>query len=182
MEDEYQLIKNAKCGDSGSFGLLYDRYTAQIYRFILLKVSHKEIAEDLTHEVFLSAWQNIDNYHFQGHPFSTWLYQIARNRVIDHYRTQKINFSLETVQEDFFQVDQSFDRLLDQQISLNQIKTALKQLTEEQQNIVILRFVEDLSPSEISQILHKSEGAVRLMQHRAIQKLKEIIEKNGATA
>ena len=86
---EEDLINKAKNRDSEAFGLLYDQYLPAIYRFILLKTSHKVTAEDLTHQVFLNAWQNIENYQSRGFPFSSWLYRIANNAVIDYYRTDK---------------------------------------------------------------------------------------------
>jgi len=99
LDGEYKVIKGAQKGNSESFGILYDHYSHQIYRFILMRVSHKQEAEDLTHEVFLNAWQNIDNYDYRGLPFSSWLYRIARNRVIDHYRTKKEVVSIDNVDE-----------------------------------------------------------------------------------
>ena len=87
LEDEYKIIKRAQRGDQEHFGRLYDHYTPQIYRFVFFKVGHQQEAEDLTHEIFLNAWKNIDNFTYRGHPFSSWLYQIARNRIIDYYRS-----------------------------------------------------------------------------------------------
>jgi len=176
LEGEYQIIRRAKKGGSEDFGLLYDHYVPQIYRFVLLKVSHKHEAEDLTHEIFLSAWKNIDSYKYRGLPFSSWLYQIARNRVIDYYRTKKEQLSIENVNENEFRIVDNTEQNLDQQVALNKIRQALPQLKEDQQQIIILRFIEDLSPAEISEIMDKSEGAIRLIQHRAIKKLKEIFE------
>lgn len=89
MKEEERLIKEAQSGKAEAFGKLYDDHISRIYRFILLKVSRKTDAEDITHQVFLSAWQNIRSYKIQGNPFSSWLYKIAHNAVIDFYRTQK---------------------------------------------------------------------------------------------
>ena len=101
LEEEKSLIKKARAGNTKAFGNLYDHYLPQIYRFILLKVRRKSEAEDLAHEVFLSAWKNIGNYADQGFPFSSWLYQIAKNAVIDFYRTSKNNLPVEMVDESF---------------------------------------------------------------------------------
>ena len=92
--EEEQLIRSAVGGDSSAFGSLYDRYQPAIYRFIVVKVGSREEAEDITHHVFLSAWQKVRTYKHRGHPFSSWLYQIARNMVIDHYRSKKNDVSL----------------------------------------------------------------------------------------
>ncbi len=175
MLEEDKHIRRAQKGEAESFGILYDHYSVPIYRFIFLKVNNKSLAQDLLHEVFLSAWQNINNYSYKGFPFSSWLYQIARNKVIDNYRTKK----------DFVTIDNEEDRLItltsekviDQNLSMEKVKEALSQLSEEHSNVIILRFINDLSPAEIALALNKSEGAVRLMQHRAIANLKKILNK-----
>ena len=98
LEGEENLIKGASRGNTNDFDTLYSHYVAPIYRFIYMKVTHRQEAEDLTHEVFLSAWQNITRYKSRGFPFSSWLYQIARNRVIDHYRLRKPNVGLDSIE------------------------------------------------------------------------------------
>ena len=96
IDGEEKLIQDAvKEGDSSAFGKLYDHYQPMIYRFVLIKVGRREEAEDITHQVFLQAWQNIRTYRHRGHPFGSWLYRIARNQVIDHYRSRKDDVPLE---------------------------------------------------------------------------------------
>ncbi|PIT92900.1 MAG: RNA polymerase subunit sigma-70 [Candidatus Harrisonbacteria bacterium CG10_big_fil_rev_8_21_14_0_10_38_8] len=180
LEAEKDLIKKAQRGDSDAFGLLYDQYVTQIYRFIYLKVSHKEQAEDLSHEVFLKAWKNLPNFKIQKFPFSSWLYRIARNSVIDYYRTKKDNTSLESffsVIEERFQIDDT-EKLTDHAIFFKKFKEVLSSLTKDQQEVINLRFIEDLTPAEIATIINKKEGTVRILQHRAVKKLKELLEDN----
>ena len=109
LEGEKNLINRAKSGEAKAFGLLYDHYIPQIYRFIYLKVTNREEAEDLTHQVFMKAWQNINNYEERGFQFSSWLYQISRNQVIDFYRQKKQYLDLEAVDPELL-VDQSKDQ------------------------------------------------------------------------
>ncbi len=97
IDGEEQLVEQAVGGNSSAFGSLYDHYHPAIYRFIAIKVSSREEAEDITHHVFLSAWTKIRTYKHRGHPFSSWLYQIARNLVIDHYRSKKNDISLDKI-------------------------------------------------------------------------------------
>jgi RNA polymerase sigma-70 factor (ECF subfamily) len=183
LEAEQELIEKAQNGDSASFGRLYDHYIKQIYRFIAVKVGTRQEAEDLAHEVFMSAWQKLPNFKSQGFPFSSWLYKIARNRVIDHYRTKKPNVSIDedvTLSESLFITDDTAGEELDLNLSLSRIKEAMLELTPEQREVVTMRFVEDLSPQEIAQVLDKREGTVRIIQHRAITKLKKILWKNNS--
>jgi len=100
MKDEKKLVKKARKGQAEAFGLLYNRHLPAIYRFIFLKVNHQQDAEDLTHQVFLQAWQGIKSYRLKGFPFSSWLYRIASNKVVDYYRTKKTYIELEYVSEE----------------------------------------------------------------------------------
>jgi len=179
QEDEIEIVKRAKKGEAEAFGQLYDEHMPRIFRFIFLKVGRKETAEDLAHEVFLSAWQNIGNYEFRGFPFSSWLYRIANNAVIDYYRTSKNISDLESLPEEFFSEAPGIAGEIDKGIDLKIIQSALAKLEANQQNVLIMKFVDELSNKEIAEIIGKSEGAVRVIQHRAIKNLKKIIEKNA---
>ncbi len=179
MKEEERLIKEAQSGKAEAFGKLYDDHISRIYRFILLKVSRKTDAEDITHQVFLSAWQNIRSYKIQGNPFSSWLYKIAHNAVIDFYRTQKKDVSIELVSEDSFAHLPELEEEVDKGMRLIEIRHALAQLKEDEQSALIMKFVDELSNKEIADILKKTEGAVRVMQHRALKQLKKIINESG---
>ncbi len=177
LDGELSLIRQAQKGDKEAYGQLYDHYIAPIYRFVVVKVTDKDEAQDLTHEVFLSAWQNLKNYKNQGFPFSSWLYQIARNKVIDHYRTKKDHSDIYEIDEDLVKVVGVVESNLDIRLAVEEVKGALSQLSDEQQEVIMLKFIEDLSNEEIAKAMDKSEGAVRLLQHRAVNNLKEILWK-----
>ena len=177
LEDEDKLIRGAKKGDRESFGRLYDHYIEPIYRFVAFKVTDKRDAEDLTHDVFLSAWQNIRKYASQGFPFSSWLYQVARNKVIDHYRTRKGTTSIDVLDEDVVKIANVVEYAVEKTLDLEFLQKAIRQLKDEHQNVLIMKFIEDLSNAEVAAALGKSEGAIRLIQHRAINQLKEILWK-----
>ena len=177
LEDEHKLIMEAKGGEGEAFGRLYDYYLPAIYRFILLKVSQREEAEDLTHQVFLKAWQNISGFSVRGFPFSSWLYRIARNIVIDHYRKGRpvINIDEELVVEQL--ILRPDITALDDRQDITLIMGSLKELKDIERDIVIMRFVEDLSIKEVAIIVNKSEGAIKVIQHRALNKIREILNK-----
>jgi RNA polymerase sigma-70 factor (ECF subfamily) len=179
IEAEQSYIERAKEGDNTAFGALYDSYAPAIYRFLAVKVSTRQEAEDLTHEVFLSAWQKLPGFKEQGFPFSSWLYKIARNRVIDYYRTKKSPISIddedsgfEDLSDDAPKAGDAVDLILD----IASVKKALCELSPDQREVIELRYMAELSPIEIAQILGKREGTIRIIQFRALNKLKELIE------
>ncbi|OGZ00625.1 MAG: hypothetical protein A3A43_03145 [Candidatus Liptonbacteria bacterium RIFCSPLOWO2_01_FULL_56_20] len=174
IDGERTIIENAIKGEASAFGLLYDHYQPKIYRFVIIKVGQREEAEDLTHQVFLSAWQNIRDYEDIGFPFSSWLYRIARNAIIDYYRTKKNPAPLEAADAEQYAPDTLAERT-DQAIELQKVRRAIQELSPLHQDIVIMRFVEELSLREIAAALGKSEGAVKLLQHRAIKQLKNLL-------
>ena len=176
LEGEKNLVKLAQRGDPEAFGLLYEHYLPKIYRFILIKVSHKEQAEDLTHLTFLKAWENVRSYKYRGHPFSSWLYRIARNAVIDHYRRGVVQVSIEDVSAEVLGVDNSLSEETDVKILWEDLLEAMRTLKEVEQDILIMRFVEDLPHQEIAAAVDKTEGAVKVIQHRALKKLKEALK------
>ncbi len=168
------LLNKAKNGEQTAFGEIYNLYFKKIYTFIYFRVSHKEISEDLTEEVFLKAFTRISSVN-ENKAFLGWLYQIARNQVIDYYRGKKMTISLDEVENTLEYETNVIDvvNLEQQQISLLKF---IKELPQDQQIVLKLKFFEDLDNSEISEILNKSEGAIRVIQHRAITKLQELIK------
>ena len=121
LENEQNLIRRAAAGDSEAFGVLYDQYHPQIYRFVFLKVSLKEDAEDLTHQVFMNALEHMSGYRHQGFPFSSWLYRIARNAVIDHYRTRKDKVRLEDADPELFALSKNIQADANQALELEKV-------------------------------------------------------------
>lgn len=186
MAEEEKLITSACKGDSECFGKLYDLYAPRIYRFIFLKTGHKGDTEDLLHEVFLSAWKGIGGYQPHSNtPFTSWLYQIARNRVIDYYRTHKQSLSLDDIMRtDALPIELMssghgmLTQTINKKMELEGVMRALKLLPDEYQTILIMRYIEDLSPQEIASAIGKTSGAVRVLQHRALRQLKKSVEQH----
>ena len=167
-------MQSAKSGDSEAFAQLYDAYLERVYRYIYFRVSDDAAAEDITSQVFLKAWENLDRYQFGNSPFLAWLYTIARNQVIDHYRTNK-----ELVSMDEIISSPAKEKPVDEQVQfrfdLQAMRDALQFLTEEQQQVLILRFVAGLETHEIAQEMNKAEGAIRALQMRALQTLSKYL-------
>ena len=176
LDGEEKLIRDAVKGNSSAFGALYDHYQPAIYRFVAVKVGRREEAEDITHQAFLSAWLSIKKYQHRGHPFSSWLYQIARNQVVDHYRAKRNETAIESVDPEYFAIAASIELSLPAKLEMENVRRAMKNLKSEYQDVILLRFIEDISLKETANILQKTEGAVKLMQHRAIKELKNILK------
>lgn len=179
LEGEENLVREAKQGDSEAFGILYDHYLPKIYRFVLIKVGYREYAEDITQQTFLKAWKNVNRYQSKGHPFGSWLYRIARNSVIDHYRKSKDEVDIEKVPEEILGTDNSLSQSLDSKFEWEVILKTMKSLKNVEQDVLIMRFVEDMQHNEVAEIVGKSENAVKVIQHRAIKKLEKQINERG---
>lgn len=172
-----KLVQKAKQGDEAAFGQVYDLYFPKVYRFVFYRVNHKEVAEDLTAETFIRVWNKLSE--MQGpSSFSAWIYQIARNLVIDYYRSKKATVDLaelENVLEYEENILEKTNFGFDQQAFL----AALKNLSSDQQLVIKLKFLEELENDEIAKMLDKTEGAIRVIQHRAVRELKEFFDKQN---
>lgn len=165
----------AQNGDREAFGWLYDEYSDKLFRFIYFRVGHKELAEDILADTFIKAWLKLKTVT-SAKAFKTWLYQIAKNNVIDYYRIKKVTVDIEEVSEFLEDATSPID---DANLAVEQIVLIrlLDHLPIEQQLVIKYKFFEDLENPEIAQIMDKTEGAIRVLQHRAITRLKELLNK-----
>lgn len=175
IEEKLLLYKIITKRDADSYGILYDRYVERIYRFIYFKVQNREDAEDVTSEVFLKAWQ----YIIQKSPseiesVSGLLFSIARNAVIDLYRqrAKKPLVSIEVVSEVI--AEQKDVESIEYKEDVAHMVELIKKLKQDYQEVLLLKYVEDLKISEIAKVLGKSSVNVRVILHRAMKKLKEL--------
>jgi len=175
IEEKLLLYKIITKRDADSYGILYDKYVERIYRFIYFKVQSREDAEDVTSEVFLKAWQ----YIVQKSPseiesVSGLLFSIARNAVIDLYRqrAKKPLVSIEVVSE--LVAEQKEVESIEYKEDVAHMIELIKKLKQDYQEVLLLKYVEDLKISEIAKVLGKSSVNVRVILHRAMKKLKEL--------
>ena len=171
------LLAKAKNGDQGAFGEIYNLFFKKIYQFIYYRVGHKEIAEDLAEEVFFKALTRLSSIS-ENKAFLGWLYQIARNKVIDYYREKKQTVVLEEM-ENTLEYETNLIDIVNLEQQQKVLLNLIKELSPEQQIVLKLKFFEDLDTPEIAEMLHKYEGAIRVIQHRAIIKLQELLKKSG---
>jgi RNA polymerase sigma-70 factor (ECF subfamily) len=174
-ETQRNLLKRAKAGDSEAFAQLYDDCIERIYRYVYFRVTDEQTAEDLTSQVFFKAWENLDRCKSTGAPFIAWLYTIARNAVIDYYRTRKTTVALEEASS-LASEEPAPDEEVELHFETESLKLALRELTDDQQQVVILKFISGMSTDEIAEHLGKRAGAVRALQMRALQALAGIME------
>jgi RNA polymerase sigma-70 factor (ECF subfamily) len=156
------------------FGKIYDQNINQIYRFVFLKVNSKEKAEDLTAEVFTKGWDNFKKGK-DIRNVRAFLYQIARNLVVDYYREKG---RVRTISSDdvlIIDSSQGADKKAELDSDFAQVRTALSKIKEDYKDVVIMRYLDQLSVSEISKVMDKSEGSVRVLTHRALNALKKEI-------
>jgi len=163
-------VERAK-SDPAAFGELYDRYAAQIYRFVRARIRDESAAEDITAEVFLSALRHIKSYRDQGRPFSCWLYRIAINAIASHYRGQRSALSLDDQLGLVSPLLDPLDEVVDRE-RLRTIWQAVDALPAQQRAAMILKFSEDMTMDEIGGVLGKSPAAAKLLVYRAMQRLR----------
>jgi len=175
------LVVAAKAGDASAFGELYERYRDAIYRFCLARTGTAHDAEDLTSDVFVKALQSIDRYQDRGLPFAAYLYRIARNAAIDRSRTLKQPFSfdallVEPASKQNVELEAAFA------VEKSILLAALARLKQEHRDVIVMRFIEGYAALEVAQILGKTEGAIRTLQHRALERLRKEFDTVQAAA
>ena len=167
-----ELVAQAKAGDVEAFGELYERYLDPIYRYIRTRVAEDQTAEDLTEMVFLRTFERLDRYQERGHPFSSFLYRVARNQLVDHYRIKKDEISLEAAQLVEHPAS-SMDEHIIKQDQANELRSAIEKLPEDYQDVIRFRILMDMPTAEVASWLVRSEGATRVLLHRALHALRE---------
>jgi RNA polymerase sigma-70 factor, ECF subfamily len=166
------LVKRSQKGEAMAFGKLYDLFVDKIYRYIYFRVP-KDDVEDLTEMVFLKAWEKIHQYKSGRKSFSAWVFRIAHNLVVDTYRFGKDKETVElspNVQE--HRREHNPIKVTENKIHSEYLKEALEKMKPHYKQIIILKFINELSNKEIADVLKKSEGSVRILQFRALKSLK----------
>ena len=181
-EGENQLVIRASARDQEAFSELYTLYFDRIYRYVRLKTGSPTEAEDITSAVFFNAWRTIDRFAPQRESsFAAWLFRLAHNAVVDRFRRARDIISLDATDKrpTLHAIQPGPEAQVERQIDIDELYTALHVLTAEQREVVLLRFVENLSAREVGDIMGKQEGAVRGMQFRAIEALRRALARGS---
>ncbi|HEX78804.1 MAG TPA: sigma-70 family RNA polymerase sigma factor [Dehalococcoidia bacterium] len=174
MQDEQNLVERAQKYDQEAFAQLYEQHFDKIYRYIALKIGNRADAEDMTQQVFLKSLKSISSYRWRDIPFSAWLFRIAHNQVVDYLRkkTRQHTTSLNNV---LAISDSSPQQSAEDRIVAEQLVSASRKLTPAQQEVISLRFASELPIAQVAKIMGKSPGAIKALQHSAIESLRKIM-------
>lgn len=173
------LVRRAQAGEVQAFGKLYDHFVDQIYRYIYFRVP-KDDAEDLTEMVFLRAWEKIHQYKEGQKSFSAWIFRISHNLVVDTYRFGKDKETSELTPDiPEHRRENNPIEMTEEKLHSDFLKDALAKIKPKYRQIIILKFINELSNKEISDVIKKSEGGVRILQFRALKALKVELASKG---
>jgi RNA polymerase sigma-70 factor (ECF subfamily) len=176
----WALVERAQAGESAAFGLIYDRYVDTVFRFVYFRVGNRQLAEELTSDTFLRALKRIGSFTWQGRDLGAWLVTIARNLVADHFKSGR--YRLEVTTGDVLDADRedrgpegSPESAVVDHITNVALLTAVKRLNPEQQECIVLRFLQGFSVAETAQTMGKNEGAIKALQYRAVRALARLL-------
>jgi RNA polymerase sigma-70 factor (ECF subfamily) len=172
---EGQLLERARQYDAQALTEIYDLYAEPIYRYLCRTIGDAACAEDLTGDVFLRLLQALDTSRAPRDKLQGWLYRVAHNLAMDWFRNRGKGATV-TLQEELVAEASSPSRLVERWEMEERLRTAVRQLTQDQQQVVLLRFGEGLTAARVGQLLGKSEGAVKILQHRAVKRLRKLLE------
>ena len=173
-EEERRIVLKAVERDQEAFAQLYDRHVVRIYRHIYYMVSDSTTAEDLTAQTFLKAWEAIDRYKERGAPIVAWLLRISHNLTVSYLRSKRDHSELDETFLDS-KMTRNPEEALEQASDEKSMREAVLKLRDEQRQVIMLRFVEEMDYREVADIIGKSVPAVRVIQHRALGNLRKIM-------
>jgi RNA polymerase sigma-70 factor (ECF subfamily) len=176
LEVERDAVDRARMGDQSALADLYDWYMPRVYRYAVARVGNVAEAEDLTEEVFLKMLGAIGGFRWRDVPFSSWLFRIAHNHIATHFRrSAQRGGPTSELTEDMIDVRESPSSVVEERITLEEVRRAAELLPEAQRDVITLRFAVGLSIAETAQALGKREGNVKALQHKAVAKLQKML-------
>jgi len=180
MRDERALLERAGRYDEAALGELYDRYAPRMYAYVYRRVGHAALAEDLTGDVFVRVLRAIRSERLWRTSFRGWLYRIAHNVVVDHYRRQLQGGAVPLDEVQLAAGGDSLPDLAQDALDWAWLRGAICRLTPEQQEVLALRFGEGLTARETAQVIQKTTGAAEALQRRALAALRRLLAREGS--
>jgi len=168
------LVEKAKNGDTEAFGKIYDVLVKPLYRYVYYKVD-AQIAEDITEETFLKVWQNLKKYKKGAQPFSAWVFRIAHNLVCDYYRKHEEQYEMD---DNIPETKRDMDPEQAVSLKLNEVRLrkVIRKLSANYQEVIVLKYINDMDNADIAKAIGKSEGAVRTLQFRALEQMRSMLK------
>jgi len=179
LQDEEDLVRRAQRQDNKAFAQLYEAYFDKIYKYVSFRVRNEMEAEDMTQQVFMKVLNSISSYKSQGAPFSSWVYRIAHNLVVDFMRQQNKKATVDIDGLQLVSPAEDPQHKIEREMDMEELKKASMRLTSLQQEVLSLRFTGELSINECARIMGKSEGAVKALQHSAVLALRKALVVNS---
>lgn len=185
MSDDHRyLIAQARQGDPAALSAIYDQFAPKMYIYFYHRLGNRELAEDLTAEVFVRMVEAVDTPRFADTSLSGWLYRVAHNLLVDHFRQQRQEVALS---EELPTQREGPAAIAERKLAQDGLREALKELTEDQRQVIVLRFGEGLTAREVAEIMGKQENTVWQLQHRALNGLRRVLagperSREGASA
>ena len=173
--DELGLIRRAQRGEAAALAKLYDRHYDAVYRYCLYRLGSAAQAEDLSSEVFLRMVERLDTFKSNGRPLLAWLYTIARNLVTDTYRRNGKG-QQQSLLGPILSTHDGPAAATEHSLLVDCLRTTLQQLTEDQQQVILLKFAEGYSNAQVAHLMQKTEGAIKSLQFRALAALRRALE------
>lgn len=177
--EEQLHIQRAQKGDKAAFAALYQTHVQTIYRYVMSRISDSQLAQDITSDVFVKAMSGLASYRDESTPFVAWLYRIAHARVVDVYRQRQRRPLEVDIDDEPIAIESNFDDTLIHHETRQLLQRAMANLTEEQQQVIHLRFVDGHRLEEVAHIMGKNANAIKALQHRALQALLRRFERTG---
>jgi RNA polymerase sigma-70 factor (ECF subfamily) len=175
-DDVSVIVARAQAGNAEAFGELYDRYVDVVFRYVYYRVGNKQQTEDFVSETFLRALRRIGSFTWQGKDFAAWLITIARNLIADHYKSARYRLEVTTADMlDADRVEQGPEDLVLDALTSSALVAAVRKLAGEQQECIVLRFLQGMSVSETALAMGKSDGAIKALQYRAVRSLSRLL-------
>jgi RNA polymerase sigma-70 factor (ECF subfamily) len=174
-QGERLIVDAAKTGDEAALSELYTLYFPRVYRYILARTGNPYDAEDLAEEVFMKVLEAIERFQWREAPFSAWLFRIAHNALISQRRKDGVRGRSGPLSDGLALDSQSPDEMVENRLALSEIMEAAQKLPEAQRQVITLRFSAGLSVAETARAMNKGEGNVKVIQHKAIAKLREAV-------
>lgn len=171
------LILSAQEGDKEAFAEIYEMFFEQIYKYVYFRVNGVD-ADDIVETIFIKVWMNLDKYEKRDCNFSSWVYKIATNTVIDFHRAHRQILPIDASIQDESD-DNAPKKTTERVLMSKKVRDALEELKEPYKQVISLKFLSGLSNTEIAEILGQREGNVRVLQFRALKELKKILEEKG---